>query len=212
MPIAEILSSPVSGIMFVVGIVLAVTVHEFSHAKMADHLGDPTPSMQGRVTLNPKAHLDLMGSLLFLLIGFGWGKPVVYDPYNLANPKRDAALIALAGPGSNAIFALLCSGLLYLFTFLDQPGLLVIGQALIMHTLFANVALGIFNLLPIAPLDGFKIVGGVLNEEQAHEWYGLERYGFIFLMLVIFPLIGGRSIIDIVVAPAVHGVLSVLVP
>ena len=212
MPIAEILSNPVSGIMFIVGIVLAVTVHEFSHAKMADHLGDPTPSMQGRVTLNPKAHLDLMGSLLFLIIGFGWGKPVVYDPYNLENPRRDAALIALAGPGSNAVFALLCSGLLYLSTFVDQDGVLVIGRALLMHTIFANVALGVFNLLPIAPLDGFKIVGGALSDERAREWYGLERYGFIFLMMMIFPLVGGRSVLDIVVSPVVSGVLGVLMP
>ncbi len=206
MPIAQIFSDPIRGLMFIVGIVLAVTVHEYAHAKTADHLGDPTPSMQGRVSLNPLAHLDLMGSLLFLLVGFGWGKPVQFDPYNLARPKRDAAIIAFAGPASNAIIALICSALLY---FTHLPG---IASMFFMYTLYTNVALGIFNLIPVSPLDGFKVVGGLLSDRQAQEWYGLERYGLIFLLALIFPLVGGRSMIDIVVSPIVQGILAVLVP
>lgn len=206
MPLAQIFSDPVKGLMFIVGIVLAVTVHEFAHAKTAEHLGDPTPSMQGRVSLNPLAHLDLMGSLLFLLVGFGWGKPVQFDPYNLARPKRDAAIIAFAGPASNALIALICSALLHV------TSLPSFATMFFMYALYTNVALGIFNLIPVSPLDGFKVVGGLLSDRQAQEWYGLERYGIIFLLALIFPLVGGRSMIDIVISPIVQEILTVLVP
>ena len=89
----SLFSNPEITIFRLIAIVIAVTVHEFAHAKVADHLGDPTAEAMGRVSLDPRAHLDQLGSLLFLLIGFGWGKPVPFDPYNLENPRRDAALI-----------------------------------------------------------------------------------------------------------------------
>ncbi|KXK11176.1 MAG: hypothetical protein UZ22_OP11002000380 [Microgenomates bacterium OLB23] len=98
MVLSELFTNPVGAVLFLLSIVAAVTVHEFAHAKTADNLGDPTPQLQGRVTLDPRSHLDPIGSLLFLLFGFGWGRPVPYDPYNLKNPQKDAAMIALAGP------------------------------------------------------------------------------------------------------------------
>lgn len=212
MILGDILSNPLSGVFFLISIVTAVTVHEFSHAKAADLLGDPTPRVLGRVTLNPKAHLDLMGSILFLLIGFGWGKPVPFDPYNLENPKRDAALIALAGPGSNIAIALVSSLIAYLLTLVDLGTGAVIGHAFLGTFISINVVLAIFNLMPFSPLDGFKIVGGLLSHDQAAQWYGMERYGIIFLMLFILPFAGGRSMLDIFISPVIHAVISVLIP
>lgn len=102
-----LLQNPIVFIMSAIGLVIAVTVHEFCHAFVADYLGDPTPRVQGRVTLNPLAHLDPFGTLALLFIGFGWGKPVEFDPYNLKHKTRDTALIALAGPVSISSWQLL---------------------------------------------------------------------------------------------------------
>ena len=90
---------------FLFGLIIAITVHEFAHALLADRLGDPTPRSQGRLTLNPLAHLDPLGTLMLFLFRFGWGKPVIFDPYNLAHPRRDAGIISLAGPASNILLA-----------------------------------------------------------------------------------------------------------
>lgn len=212
MILTEVFSNPLGGLFFLLSIVIAVAVHEFAHAKTADMLGDPTPAALGRVTLDPRAHLDLMGSLLFLLVGFGWGKPVPFDPYNLENPKRDAALIAFAGPGSNFIMAALSSAILYMYTFVEPSLTLVIGQSFLQTFIWINVVLGIFNLLPFAPLDGFKIVGGFLNHEQATQWYGLERYGIIFLLFFIFPFAGGQSMLELFMSPIIQTVVGILVP
>ncbi len=214
MYLLNVLSNPVSGIIVLLSIVIAVTVHEFAHAKSADMLGDPTAEAMGRVTLDPRAHLDLMGSLLFLLIGFGWGKPVPFDPYNLDNPKRDAAIIAFAGPGSNVIMACLASVVLYALS-ATQPALTVssnITTLSLFYFIQINIALALFNMVPIAPLDGFKIVGGFLSDEQAAQWYSLQKYGLIFLLLLIFPFAGGKSMIEMYMIPVLEFITSILVP
>lgn len=200
----SLFSNPEFTIFRLIAIVIAVTVHEFAHAKMADHLGDPTAESMGRVSLDPRAHLDPLGSLLFLLIGFGWGKPVPFDPYNLENPRRDAALISLAGPASNIAMALATTPLLYVLG--DGPLTLFLAVFVTI-----NVVLAIFNLLPIAP-DGFKIVGGLMSDEQAEQWYSLERYGVIFLLFFIFPFVGGKSMLEMFVSPVISFVLSLLLP
>ena len=102
-------SGPLVFLIVFISLILVVSIHEFAHAFVADRLGDSTPKLQGRLTLNPLAHLDLFGTILLLLVGFGWGKPVMFDPYNLKNPRRDAALISLAGPTSNLLFAILAA-------------------------------------------------------------------------------------------------------
>jgi len=107
--IANYLSNPMSLLFVAAALLSAITVHEFAHAFMAERLGDPTPRLQGRLTLNPLAHLDPLGTLMLFIIGFGWGKPVQFDPYNLKNPRRDAALISFAGPLSNIILASILS-------------------------------------------------------------------------------------------------------
>ena len=107
-------TNPILFLVWVAALLTAITIHEFAHAYSADRLGDPTPRSQGRLTLNPLAHLDPLGTLMLILVRFGWGKPVQFDPYNLANPKRDAAIISFAGPLSNLILATILSIILRL--------------------------------------------------------------------------------------------------
>lgn len=191
---------------------MAIAVHEFSHALIADHLGDPTPRLQGRLNLNPFVHIDLFGLLFLFFFGFGWGKPVQFDPYNLKHPRKDAALISIAGPTSNFIMAIILSLLLRLFIILHQSFLFTISSFILVPFITLNVVLGVFNLLPIHPLDGFKIVGGILPEEKAREWYQLERFGMIFLLMLIFPLGSRGSMLDIIIRPIISLFMSFLIP
>lgn len=203
-------SNPFVFILSAIAFVIAITIHEFAHAKAADVLGDPTPRLQGRVTLDPRSHLDLYGTLFLLLIGFGWGKPVQFDPFNLDNARRDAALISIAGPASNVVVALLCSAILYSFT-LFQIGIPFIIGSILAVMIQINFLLAVFNLIPIHPLDGFKIVGGMLSETQAREWYTLERYGFLFLIALILPF-GGDPMLHVLLDPVLGFLNNVFIP
>jgi Zn-dependent protease len=213
--ITTLFENPFLFLISAISIVIAVTIHEFAHALTADALGDPTPRVQGRVTLNPRAHLDPLGTIALLLVGFGWGRPVQFDPYNLRNPQKDAGLISIAGPGSNFVLALFCSILLKLLTSFALPFSNTmgyeIGTYLLVQLVYFNVILGVFNLLPVHPLDGFKIVGSLLPRERAHEWYGLERYGMIFLILLILP-IGNGSLLSTIILPVVRFFMNLLLP
>ena len=211
MLIAEIFSNPLGGLLFLLAIVIAISVHEFSHAKSADMLGDPTAASLGRVTLDPRAHLDLMGTIFLLLVGFGWGKPVPFDPYNLENPKRDTAIIAFAGPASNIIMAIIAAILLKVFILIEPSAITAIGLLFLPSFIWINVMLAIFNLLPFAPLDGYKIVGGFLGEEHEEQWQSLERFGMLFLLLFILPIVGGQSMLHIFLSPIIESVVSLLV-
>lgn len=193
-------------------LLVAITVHEFSHAWMADYLGDPTPRLQGRLKLNPLVHIDTIGMLFLLFFGFGWGKPVEFDQYNLKDPRRDAGWISIAGPGSNFIIALILALLLKLFIVLQLNILIIIGGLIFVPMIRMNIILGIFNLLPIHPMDGFKIIEAILPEEKSREWATLQRYGMIFLILLIFPIFGGRSMLDSFLTPAVSFLFNLLVP
>jgi Zn-dependent protease len=204
-------TDPFSFLLLFIALAITVTIHEFAHAITADKLGDPTPRLQGRVTLNPLKHLDPFGTLFLILVGFGWGRPVEFDPYNLKDSRRDAAIISIAGPVSNFILA----GILALvfrsmpegpLAFNSTSELLVL---FLYQLLFYNVVLGVFNLLPIHPLDGFKIVGGLLPHDKAREWFDLQRYGFIFLILLIIPL-GQSSMLDSVLRPLVSSIMEFL--
>lgn len=204
----NLLTNPLALIVYFVSLLVAISVHEFAHAYAADTLGDPTPRLQGRLSLNPFVHLDFVGLLFLAFFGFGWGKPVSFDPFNLKNPRRDAAIISIAGPLSNFVMAIFASLVLRVLLLLNVgPIFLVFFQAFI--TL--NLVLGVFNLLPIHPLDGFKIVGGLLPKERASEWFGLERYGFIFLILLIIP-IGKASMIESILQPIVSFIAGLLLP
>lgn len=216
----DLFNNPLGFVYWIAALVIAITIHEFAHAWSADRLGDPTPRLQGRLTLNPLAHLDPLGTILLLLVRFGWGKPVVFDPYNLRHPRRDAAIISLAGPVSNLLLALACSLVLHiLFNTrlalweMGSMGLIGFFVAEFGKTLIAlNVILAIFNLLPVHPLDGFKIVGGMLPEDKAREWYQLERYGMIFLLFLLFPIFGNVAPITQIISPIISFVLSILLP
>jgi len=152
---------------------------------MANYLGDNTAKSMGRMTINPKAHLDPMGTFFLLFIGFGWGKPVIFNPLNLKNPKRDAALISLAGPMSNLVLAVILSLVSRLFI---AGGMLwVFLYFLVLY----NLMLGFFNLIPLGPLDGNKIVFGFLPNNLAVQWAEFQKYSmYILIIMIVLGLTG----------------------
>lgn len=199
-----------STLAFIIGLVVAITIHEFSHAWAAEQLGDPTARLSGRLSLNPLAHLDPMGTLALFLVGFGWGKPVPIDEYNLRHPRRDAALISLAGPGSNLILAAILGLILRLPSFTLS---LSHSVTILIPIIVLNVGLAVFNLLPVGPLDGAKIVLGLLPKDIADEWEEtLERYGLILLLFVLFPMFSGNSLAGMVISPVINLILKWLLP
>ena len=172
---------------------LAVTVHEVSHGYVADRLGDPTARLLGRLTFNPLRHLDPIGTLALLFFGFGWAKPVPVNFRNMQAPKKGMVLVALAGPMSNfalaALFALLLRGLLFVpESVAAGDGALFLEPISLMAAfgLYINVILGVFNLIPIPPLDGGMVMTGLLPEKQAAILARIEPFGFILLIFIIF--------------------------
>ena len=196
MNLISLLTNPVQALAFILAVVVAVTFHEFAHAWTADRLGDDTPALQGRVTLNPAAHLDPIGSILFLIFGFGWGRPVMYNPMRLKR-RSDELLIALAGPASNLLLALLFNLATY---FLGRAGLPV---ELLGLAAYVNVMLAAFNILPIPPLDGSSIVAYFWPEYRSLMG---SQIGVVILLAVV--LVGG-SLLGGIVAP-VQGFFSQL--
>ncbi len=208
--ISYLFSNPLIFVIYLIAILVAIAIHEFFHAWAADYLGDPTPRLQGRLKLNPLVHIDKIGMLFLLFFGFGWGKPVQFDPYNLKEPRRDSVIISLAGPSSNFILAIILSLLIRLFIFLQLNFLIIIGSLLFIPMIKMNIILSVFNLLPIHPMDGFKIVAGILPEEKAQEWNQLQKYGMIFLILLIFP-IAGSSMLNNILQPIVDFISNLLI-
>ena len=166
------------------GIVIAMTVHEYSHARVAYALGDFTPRLQGRLTLNPAAHVDPIGLLMLFIVHFGWAKPVQINPLNFSNPRRDDILVSLAGPASNLIVSFVALIVLVMLAKMDLPlseGVLVVFNLIIIY----NINFAIFNMLPIPPLDGSHILRNLLPYNLARAYEQLERYSFIFLIIII---------------------------
>lgn len=169
-------------ILFAVpSILIASTVHEFFHAWSAYKLGDPTAKAEGRLTLNPLAHIDPIGAIMMVLFRFGWSKPVPINEWNFENRRWGKALTALAGPVSNLVLAAL-TGLLYQF---------VANYELIAFSLYTfaiiNVSLAVFNIIPIPPLDGHKIINAVLPKRISIWWESLEKYSWILILLLLIP-------------------------
>ncbi len=178
---AELLSK----LLVLPGLVLGLTIHEYSHAKASDKLGDPTPERQGRLTLNPFAHLDPIGTLCLFFAGFGWGKPVVIDPTYYRNPAKDSAKVAFAGPLSNFILSFimfLTAAIVY--SAIPSNMITIILYNVLYWGAYINLALGIFNLLPFPPLDGSKIFGYFLKGKAKAFLWTLERYSTIILMIL----------------------------
>lgn len=174
-------------------LLIAITFHEFSHALMASRLGDPTARKLGRLSLNPVRHLDPLGTLMLFLVGFGWGKPVPVNPhYFRMESRRGMALVGLAGPLSNFALAAVLGVLVrtgvvgwqYQLSFSWDPSW--VAGNLVSYVILYNIILGVFNLIPIAPLDGFNIVVGVLPRRQAEAVARLQQYGPLILLLFIF--------------------------
>lgn len=175
-------------IFIVIIIIMSVVIHEVSHGFAALALGDPTAKYQGRLTLNPFAHLDPVGSFLIPIIGYltggfivGWAKPVPFNPYNLKNQRWGEALVALAGPLSNIALALVFGLLMRFFGF-------NLGQSagLVSFVVLINITLAIFNLVPIPPLDGSKILFSVLPYRLQYIRDSLEKYGLVLALIFVF--------------------------
>lgn len=200
--------NPIAALLFIAGLVSAITIHEFAHAFVAYRLGDPTAKLAGRLTLNPASHLDPLGTLALLLVGIGWGKPTPFDPYNLRNIKRDSALISFAGAASNFLLATLLS-LPYLIAYFTGNLSLPLGEAYsyLSPIIEVHLILGIFNLIPIHPLDGFKVLAGILPKDWYRDFIATERYGiFILLFLIATGAIGK------ILFPIVNLLFNFLIP
>lgn len=193
------------GLLFTIGtLAISISFHEAAHAWVALKLGDPTAKHLGRVSLNPFDHIDPIGTVIlpiFLIISglpvFGWAKPTPFNPWNLQNPKRDSALISLAGPLSNLAIAIVI-GLLFR----------VFHLQLLLGIIQLNLVLAIFNLIPIHPLDGFKVVGGLLPKNLYYEWIKLERYGTLILLALIFF---GGQFLSFLITPPLNFFFQILV-
>jgi Zn-dependent protease len=206
-------TSPLYFVLWVAALLLAITVHEFAHAWTSNRLGDPTARLAGRVTLNPLAHLDPLGTLMLLLFRFGWGKPVPFDPFNLKRPRRDAALISFAGPAADLILATILAIIIRLGHLVMASPIASTLQILLTPFIILAITLAIFNLIPIHPLDGGKILVGLLPERIAYSWdETLNRYGFFIIIFLILPLFGGYSLITLVISPVINFVASLFLP
>ncbi len=206
--IAGFLHAPLEAILSLLAILLALVVHEFAHAWMADRLGDPNPRLAGRVSLNPLVHLDPVGTLLIVLTGFGWGKPVQFDPYNLADPDKDGAVIAAAGPVSNLILAVITAIAMHIvpMSYLAGP----IGLFFYLSFLY-NVNLAVFNLIPVFPLDGHHVLRAFMSKDLRCRYDLFNRsVGILLAILIMLPLYGGQSLASLITTPAIQFAYNLL--
>jgi len=167
-------------------VIFAITIHEFSHALAAYSLGDDTAKRMGRLSLNPIKHLDILGAIMLLIARVGWAKPVPINPYNFRNMKIDTALTAAAGPASNFVMAIFAAMLyrmnISLFSNLTTTSFFVaISMFALKFAVIINIALGLFNLIPIPPLDGSKIIGGFMPDDMYFRWATFERTSSVFI-------------------------------
>lgn len=172
----------------VIVLLVAFTVHELAHAVTADYLGDPTPRRMGRISLNPVRHLDPFGTLMLIIAGFGWAKPVMVNPMNMrGNPRTSMAIVAVAGPLSNVLMALLAAVFfrIGLVDFTMGGGGLT-PSFILSEFIWINLILAFFNLIPVPPLDGSKILFAILPAEMVYRLRPLEQFGYVILMAVVF--------------------------
>ena len=166
------------------GLIISMVVHEYAHARMAVTLGDFTPKLMGRLTLDPRAHIDPVGLLMLFLVRFGWAKPVIINPSNFRRPRRDDILVSLAGPLANLLTAFLA---LFLLVLVSQFGVhLSQGTILVCRLIIIyNINFAIFNLIPLPPLDGSHILKQLLPRELAWRFASLERYSLLILIVFV---------------------------
>ncbi len=186
---------PLSIVLTLAAVLVATTCHEFAHAAVADRLGDPTPRSLGRLSLNPLAHLDLFGTLFFVLFGFGWAKPVPVNARNFTAPRQGMLQVAFAGPLANVTVAFLLG--MTMKAGLHLPGGLF--PEFLALAVWINIILAIFNLIPIPPLDGSRILESLLPTDRAYAFSRLQPYGMLLLLGLLYTGIVGR-----VMLPAAH--------
>ena len=198
-------------LMFLPAIIIGLSLHEYAHAKVAYKLGDPTPKMQGRVSINPLAHIDWVGFASLIFVGFGWGRPVEINPANFKKRRRDELLVSLAGVVMNLIVAIVFSFIVH-FVYINVP-YDKLSDGTLMGTLFnillqvviVNVVLMVFNLIPVPPLDGFGIITEIFNLREKSFYYTLYNYGFPILMILLIV-----GVVDKILNPIVNGVYALL--
>lgn len=208
----------------VLALTVAITVHEFSHTLVANGLGDTTGKRQGRLSLNPLRHLDPVGTVMILLAGFGWGKPVPVNPHSLAHGSMGTTLVAAAGPLSNLMVAFLLAvpikmGILdftglqfYSMRDLVSNGSLDLLSALVTLIIILNLFLAVFNLIPLAPLDGSRVLEGFIPREQSDSYARLQQYGPVILIgVIMMDYMSSFSILGTLMGPVVEVLLSIAV-
>lgn len=197
---------------FIISVLIALAVHEWAHAFVAHTLGDPTAKYEGRLTLNPIAHIDPLGALLFLTVGFGWGKPVPVNPRYFRNHRRDTALVALAGPVSNLVLAFAAALCFSLFSRVAGSDLVSTFLAkLFLDSIGLNLALMAFNLLPIAPLDGSKILASFIPYRYEDQYDDFMQYGpYILLVILLLERVANVPLLQYWISGITDPVLEVM--
>lgn len=201
----------ISFLYFLPALLISLSIHEFAHSFIAYKLGDKSQKALGRMTLNPLAHIDLWGFVCIALFGFGWGKPVIVDDRNFKNRSRDNMLVALAGPMSNILLSIVFTIILKILMVIGVVDLAVsttsgnvLTNMLVLSIQF-NVIFGIFNMLPIPPFDGSKVLFYFLPGKYKEIMYVLERYSFIIILILVFT-----NISSYIISPMVSGILKLL--
>jgi Zn-dependent protease len=202
------ISETIYWILFAIpSILIASTVHEYAHAWAAMKLGDPTAKAAGRLTLNPLSHIDPIGAISMLIFKFGWSKPVPINEYNFERRERDTALVSLAGPVSNILLLLLAAGINALLKPSPESWIYTLLTTFAM----INCVLAVFNLIPIPPLDGHKIVRAIIPKGKLrYYWEKLESYYYIPLLLLLLPIFPFGSIASVILGKTLTKVLALL--
>lgn len=198
--------APLTFVLLAVSLLGAIALHEFAHAAAADLQGDRMPRAMGRLTLNPAKHLDPLGTLCIFLLGFGWGRPVEFRPEALSSRRFGAAIVALAGPAMNLLLALVGAVGFGLTAGVSSPAFL---RAFFFYFVSINVLLAIFNLIPLPPLDGSRLLTIFLPPNKQHVIYFLDRYGFFILLLLVF--FGGTALLQPLIEVVSNSLLTLFV-